>query len=458
MKGNSFFIGVPVLPEHLYRHGIPEELERMQDLVKADTVMTFSHSHVFRQYRKDFEPLKDDGGRNITDVFVRTDPSLYPDSQMASGDPDALYADRDILDELFAEAEPRNMKVYARILEAYRITGAIPGLELMSEVDPHGAAGQNVCYNNPDYIQWQMSTLTDLVVNHAALAGFKYGSERGGPLLATLKGETPVCFCEHCIKLAKDRGINHEQARKGFIKLIDLGNKSRSESNDSQDSLIVSLLRLFGAYPEILAWEKLWMDSREMQRSRMYTHLKGLNSELQVGWHIDHGMTWDLFTRAFNDYSTMPTYSDWLSTAVYFDSMGRRSYNHFNNVYKNMLFKGVPEEAAYSTYLSLLGYDPEKQPELNRHRQKDTPFSADYVYKECHRAVKAVKGGCRIYGRVGFDMPGYDCGITPAQVYDAVTAALKAGVDGLWCGREWDELQEKNIRAFGKAVRDFWPK
>jgi hypothetical protein len=55
-------------------------------------------------------------------------------------------------------------------------------------------------------------------------------------------------------------------------------------------------------------------------------------------------------------------------------------------------------------------------------------------------------------------MPGYDCGITPAQVYDAVTAALKAGVDGLWCGREWDELREKNIRAFGKAVRDFWPK
>ena len=52
-------------------------------------------------------------------------------------------------------------------------------------------------------------------------------------------------------------------------------------------------------------------------------------------------------------------------------------------------------------------------------------------------------------------MPGYDCGVRPEEVYEAVIAALRAGVNGLWCGREWDELDRGNIVAFGNAVRDW---
>ena len=52
-------------------------------------------------------------------------------------------------------------------------------------------------------------------------------------------------------------------------------------------------------------------------------------------------------------------------------------------------------------------------------------------------------------------MPGYDCNVTPQEVYKATTKALEAGVDGLWCGREWDELKPENAQAFGNAVRDY---
>ena len=30
-----------------------------------------------------------------------------------------------------------------------------------------------------------------------------------------------------------------------------------------------------------------------------------------------------------------------------------------------------------------------------------------------------------------------------------------AGVDGLWCGREWNEISPANATAFGNAVRDY---
>ena len=58
-------------------------------------------------------------------------------------------------------------------------------------------------------------------------------------------------------------------------------------------------------------------------------------------------MTWDLVTRAFEDYSTKGDYSDWLSVALYFDSMGRRSLNHFDKTYNGMLFGDAKEEVAY---------------------------------------------------------------------------------------------------------------
>jgi hypothetical protein len=176
---------------------------------------------------------------------------------------------------------------------------------------------------------------------------------------------------------------------------------------------------------------------------------------MQVGWHIDHGMTWDLITRAFNDYRTMGPYSDWLSVAVYFDSMGRRSLNHYEQNYKKILFGDADEKYSYPMYLSLLGYDPETEPSLEAHRQHDTAFSSEYVYRECKRAVTAVNGAAKVYARPGFDMPGYDCQVTPRQVYQAVTRALEAGVDGLWCGREWDEIKPESARAFGDAVRDW---
>ncbi|MEZ4824858.1 MAG: hypothetical protein R3C61_00975 [Bacteroidia bacterium] len=58
----------------------------------------------------------------------------------------------------------------------------------------------------------------------------------------------------------------------------------------------------------------------------------------------------------------------------------------------------------------------------------------------------------RVYARPG-RYAGYDCDITPAQVYEAVTKALEAGVDRLWCGREWDELSPDNAKAFGDDFR-----
>ena len=52
-------------------------------------------------------------------------------------------------------------------------------------------------------------------------------------------------------------------------------------------------------------------------------------------------------------------------------------------------------------------------------------------------------------------MPGYDCNVATEEVYKATIKALEASVNGLWCGREWDELKPENAVAFGNAIRDW---
>ena len=455
---NRMFIGTPVLPVYLYEKGIADAFDEMQELCDINTVMTFSHTHVARQYRAGFEPLKDEHGNEITDVFVKTHQKYYANPALMGKNPDAKYADRDLLDEMHEAAVPRNMDIYARILEPYVITGAIPGFEAFAEVNTQGEKGKHVCYNHPEYIRYWHSVIDDLIISHPYLKGFKFGQERGGPMFASLSGNSATCFCEHCQKLARDRKIDVEEARNGMIAFKTFADKVKNENYEPIDGYFVSFMRILAEYPDVLAWEKFWMDSREQQRKRMYKQIKELNPKVQVGWHIDHGMTWDLITRTFWDYSKMGPYSDWLSTAVYFDSMGRRSMQHFDKFYKKILFADADVKYSYPMYLSMLGYDPEIEPPLEAHRAHDTSFSSDYVYRECKRAVEAVGGAAKVYARPGFDMPGYDCNVQPNDTYQAAMKALEAGVDGVWVGREWDELKKENAEAFGRAIKVFLAK
>jgi hypothetical protein len=449
------FIGTPVLPEYLYENGIAKTLDQMQEYAGINTVMTFSHDHVFNQYRKGFGPKTDKEGNEYTNTWVHTNEKYYDNLAHLKNDEKGKYAELDVLDELYEHAQPRGMDVYARILEPYTITGAIPGFEPFAEINANGEKSNNVCFNHPGYMAYWDSVVEDLVRTHPYLAGFKFGQERGGPIFSSMgKKEPGTCFCEHCVKLAKSKGIDVETAREGLIAIQEYGNRIKA-GNPPVDGNFVTFLRILAQYPGLMAWEQFWMDSRENQRKRIYKKIKSINEKVQVGWHIDHGMTWDLITRATWDYSKMGPYSDWLSVAVYFDSMGRRSLGHYEKNYMNILFGDADEKHSYPMYLSMLGYNPEKEASLEEHRAHDTSFSSDYVYQECLRAVKAVNGQAKVQARPGFDMPDYNCNVTPEEVYEAVTMALKAGVDGLWCGREWDELTTKNAKAFGKAVRDF---
>lgn len=315
----NMFVGTPVLPEYLYESGMVKTLDAMQELAGINAVMTFSHNHVFRQYSKGNAPKTDAEGNPLTNTWVKTNKKYYSNPAWAEHNPKMKYSDRDVLDDLYEEAKPRGMEVYARILEPYVITGLIDGFENFVEVDANGNKGRNVCYNHPEYIEYWDNVVEDLVRSHPYLHGFKFGQERGGPILSSMGKDRPgTCFCAACTELAKQRGIDVENARQGLIAIQEFGNKINA-GHKPVDGNFVTFLRILTKYPNVLAWEQFWMDSREEQRKRMYKQIKNINPD----------------------------------------------------------------------------------------------------------------------------------------VYKATTRSLEAGVDGLWCGREWDELKPENAAAFGRAVNDW---
>ena len=84
-------------------------------------------------------------------------------------------------------------------------------------------------------------------------------------------------------------------------------------------------------------------------------------------------------------------------------------------------------------------------------------LSADYVARETRRAMDDVKGACRIYSGIDIDIPteAEEKKTTAQDVFDATTAALKSGADGVIFSRKYSEMRLANLEAGGRAVREF---
>lgn len=452
MTKAPFFIGTPVMTHYLYETGIETALDAMQEMSGVNAVMPYFACYQLHQYSGYRREAGTD--RIVSSRFVPFRDEAFEGTCIKHPDCEGhLYADRDILDEVAEVAASKSMDVYTRHLEPYVITGIIPGLEQCREVDAEGSELDTVCFNHPDYSEWLRATVTELVATHPQVKGYKYGQERGGPINQTFGGKTSSCFCEHCARRATDAGLDVEAARAAVLALRDFTSACR-EDDPPEDGYLTSFFRLLYRHPALLQWDDFYMKCRQDHRRLAHDAIKEVRPAVQVGWHIDQGMSWDLFKRAQSEYAHMTPYSDWLSIAVYIDCMAPRTKGHFDRNYAGLLLKDLPVQLAWPAYLHFLGLHPEKEPSYEQVEAGDVCVSEAYVYRETRRAVRSVNGDCRIYPRIGFDVPLYKSGATPVQVKAAVGAALDGGADGLFVAREWNEISEPNARAFGDALRE----
>jgi hypothetical protein len=366
------------------------------------------------------------------------------------------HGNYDVLEAVIPAAKKRGLKTICWLEDVYR--NDIPNIDKLQERDLHGRNAVTLCFNNPNYRNF----LTGLVEDYARsyeLDGLMWGSERQGALSNALgamhggKRSNPgrvTCFCEFCQAKARERGINVDRARQGFLELEKFVNESRAGKRPV-DGHYVTFWRLLLNYPELAAWEMLWTDSLRQTYRAIYETVKSARQSVPVGWHIWHNNSFNPIYRAEQDLQVLAEYSDFLKMVIYHNCGGERMAGYIDSV-SATIYGDTPKQLLLDFEYSVMNYR-----EKNLSQIASAGLSADYVYRETKRAMDGIAGKrTEIWPGIDIDIPTgeHSSKSTPQGTKDAVLAAFRAGAQGVLLSRKYSEMKLSNLSGAGDAVRE----
>lgn len=453
--------GIQVGPDSIVDEGTEKVLDILQEKGAINTLFltTFTHGQGLAG-RQTEATLHDHGAPASAGKpffggnFATPHPEFYKNTtlnDMRAPDFDKL----DIVAELLPAAKKRGIKVFCSVEDQMRTERA--GAMEAAEIDLYGRPANTLCLFNPNVRAFWTGLVTDLSSSYD-IDGILFFNERNGPLLTALgashfqsiASSKVTCFCDHHKRAAIERGINFERARQGYLKLDQFVQASLKDQRPS-DGYFVMFERILLEYPEIVAYDKLFDIGKHQVLDEVRAAVKGVNPNLQLGFHIEHVNSFNPFFRAARSYSDLAAKADFLKVVVYNNCGGERYANFIRNI-GSTLFRDVPKEELMRFNNHLLNYENEaKLEDLAK-----AGLSPDYVFRETKRALAGVQGKCSI-------LPGIDIGIpvekgsriaSPDDTYAATLAAFNAGAPGVILSRKYSEMQLANLEAAGKAIRE----
>lgn len=472
-KAQERSIGIQVGAVSFLDEGVDNVLDNFQQLGRVNTIYlnTFGwdrglngrqiYDHPFPDHGKQEYDLDLVGGNYATPHPQYYASTILKDTKA----PD--YGGVDILEQVLPKAKQRGIKVYAACIDSFR--GAVPNIQKLSEVDMYGNRVAAFCNLNPDWRNFVIGLVEDTCKSYD-VDGILWFAERNGPLLnaigashaARINPSGATCFCEFHQAEAKERGIDVARAREGFMRLERYVRASLAGHRPS-DGYFVEFLRLLLEYPEIVAWEKLWVASKLELYGDVYGAAKSSlggegygdppekRRQIRVGFHIEHVNSFNFFYRAQFRYGDIARNADFLKIVAYNNAGGPRYARYIDNL-TSTVFRDVPPAEMMSFNNYILNYEEKGYSEV-----PTSGLSSDYVARETKRALDGVQGRCEIYPGIDIDIPTGERlkHTSPEDVYGATLAALKAGAQGVIYSRKYSEMKLENLAAGGRAVTEF---
>lgn len=464
----ELFIGVQVGAVSFRDEGVEKVLDILQQLARVNALSlatpTWTRGTGGRQIPH--HPLPDHGVQEYDldwrgGSYAAIHPQFYAHTSIGLDFRAKEHGDWDMFEAVLPEAKKRGMQSFAWMEESSYAQALrdLPNFPKCLEWNVHRVPVKTPCFNHPDYVNWWLGIVEDYCKSYD-LDGVIGCSERSGPLNRVLHGpvsaDSLVCFCPHCYTKARERGIDPERARQGYLKLLEwnqaAAGKAKGEGRKAQltDGFFVSLWRIFLHYPEVFAWHKLWSDSQHDMCRQIYGVAKAVGKK--VGWHIFHQLSFSPFYRADEDFREYATFSDFLKVVLYNNCAGPRYHAFHHNLHKALWADAKPKETLRLMY-RILGYHEASLEDLPQ-----VGFSPNYVYRETRRAVAAVQGtNCQIYPGIDIDIPTapQQTKCTRAGVKQAVLAALKGGAQGVILSRKYSEMRLDHLAGAGEAVAEW---
>jgi hypothetical protein len=448
-------VGIATSVAPLVRQDLDRLLDDLQQRAGVNALFPFIYTHI--PNRAGLPAAGFHGGN-----YAKPHMEFYKDTILTYDDMRAPeFGDVDVFARVIPAARKRGLKTFAWVIEDNKIA-PVPRWESLYEIDFHGRRTNRhpsgPCNNNPHYRGYLLGLVEDYARSYE-IDGIMWGSERQGGLLNALgayhngskadPGQA-TCFCEFCQKKARDAGIDVERARRGFGELEQFVRNGRAGKRP-RDGYFVSFWRMLLNYPELLAWENLWVRSRHELQAALYRKVKSVKPALPVGWHTWHNLSFSPFHRAEEDYAEMAKFSDFIKPVLYSNCAGERIRSFVSSTHGNV-FGDVPEGQTLDFLYRLLDYQ-----EAPYDKVSATGLSADYVLRETRRAVEGVAGAAtQIWPGIDIDVPvdANSSRCTPESVKQEMLAAFKGGAQGVILSRNYTEMKPENLAGAGAALQE----
>jgi hypothetical protein len=458
----SKMIGIQVGAISFVDEGTEKVLDTLQELACVNTlfVAVFTYGRGIAGRQIPGYPLPDHGKQeydlNYHGGNFATPHQQYYKNTVIPPEHAPDHGNLDILQEVIPAAKKRGMKVICWMEDVF--SPRLPNIEKVQERDLYGRNMETLCLNNPSYINFFTGLVEDFSRSYD-VDGIMWGSERQGALCDSLGAthDTPpidpgnvTCFCEFCIRKAKERGINPDRARQGFFALEKFARASRSGKRPS-DGYFVEFWRILLRYPELAAWEMFFTDNLRETYAALYKTVKTVKPAMPVGWHIWHNTSFNPIYRAEQDWQELSKYSDFIKVVMYGNCGGERMALYVDNI-GSTLYGDLTKQQLTEFNYEVMGFKERGYDEIAY-----TGFSPDYVTQETKRALAGVAGTkTQIWCGLDVDIPTEPANSkrTPQSVKDAVTAAFNAGAPGIILSRKYSEMKLTNLKGAGDAVRE----
>ncbi len=404
-------IGMQVGAVSFVDEGVEQTLDTLQKDGAVNTlfIATFTYGRGIAGRQLPGQPLPDHGKQQYdTDTFhggsyTKIHPKYYANTPLKDFRAPE-FGDYDVLESVLPSARKRGMKTICWYEDVFR--GDLPNIEKLQEKELSGNNATTLCFNNPDYRNWLTAIAEDWSHSYD-IDGIMWGSERQGAfsnaLGASHSRSEPgrvTCFCEFCVRKARQQGINPERARKGFLELEKFVVAAK-QSQRPVDGYYVTLWRLMLRYPELLAWEMLWTDSLRETYAGIRGKVKEVKPSMGAGWHIWHNNSFSPIYRAEQDLAELAKNSDFLKVVIYHNCAGERMAGYINTV-GSTLYGDVPKQELLDFHYRVLDYKQEK----SLIDLPQTGFSSDYVLRETQRARNGLAGAStKLWPGIDIDIP-----------------------------------------------------
>lgn len=466
-KTNEKFVGIQISPISFIDEGVEAVLDTLQNRVGVNVLLIGTVSWLGLKSGRSIsheldgfpdhgipEPFAMKGG-----AYFKPDPDYYSQTIIKTYQAtDPEMRGKDILEMVIPAAKARGMKVFIELMEPffkYEGHGSvnnvnIPNLPQLLEVDLFGRIGSDPSTSNPDYRTWIHSMVEDQCRNYD-IDGVMWCNERRSPLDQMIAGLAPTDFSAASRQEALERGIDVERVRLALKEVYGFFQKARA-NEAFVDGAFIEFLRILLANPEVLIWERFWLERNKDLDRELYGIVKWCNADLSFGLNVWNRNHFNPIRKAQYPWQEQTLYADWVKPITYQHQAGHIYHKEMTDFHQTLLRDFTPDEVTPLMY-ALLGLNEAPWDKLiEMGMDPDT-----YVFGQCEDAVRGVNGKADVYMGIGVDAPrvlANQAVCSPDIVRRSVLASYKAGAKGVVFAPNYASMKLSNLDGAAAALKE----